>query len=226
MRIDCAPRGSSDTSQTFFLCLLCHGFCNRRRYARIERRRDHIITRELIADELRKRARRRHFHSFGDIFCAHIQRTAEPFTASDSRYLHGFSMSEASSLDVYKRQGYSIRTKHPEIKEKVKGVFAHSIDRILPSKKNIELNTIQKNHHPTENISHVLKRINSVYNSLNYSVINPEDIEAWWQDTDWKEKEGLPYDHYYITALILKNGHTLFIFDRRPVLTEDEIRYW
>lgn len=125
-----------------------------------------------------------------------------------------------------RRLGYSIRTKHPEIKEKVKGVFAHSIDRILPSKKNIELNTIQKNHHLTENISHVLKRINSVYNSLNYSVINPEDIEAWWQDTDWKEKEGLPYDHYYITALILKNGHTLFIFDRRPVLTEDEIRYW
>lgn len=125
-----------------------------------------------------------------------------------------------------RRLGYSIRTKHPEIKEKVKGVFAHSLDRIIPSKKNIELKKVQKNHHLEENISHILKRINSVYKSLNYPAINPKDIEAWWQDTDWKEKEGLPYDHYYINALILKNGRTLFIFDRRPVLTEDEIRYW
>lgn len=125
-----------------------------------------------------------------------------------------------------RRLGYSLRTKHPEIQEKVKGVFAHSSDRIMPFKKDIELNEVQKNHPLEENISHILKRINSVYKSLNYPAIDPKDIEAWWQDTDWKEKEGLPYDHYYINALILKNGHTLFIFDRRPVLTEDEIRYW
>lgn len=125
-----------------------------------------------------------------------------------------------------KRFGYSTRTKHPEIKEKVKGVFAHSLNRILPSKQNIELKEVQKNHPLEENISHILKRINSIYKFLNYPAIDPKDIEAWWQDTDWKEKEGLPYDHYYINALILKNGHTLFIFDRRPVLTEDEIRYW
>lgn len=125
-----------------------------------------------------------------------------------------------------RRLGYSLRTRHPEIKEKVKGVFAHSSDRILPSRKDIELNKVSKNHPLEENISHILKRINSVYKSLNYPAIDPKDIEAWWQDTDWKEKEGLPYDHYYINALILKNGHTLFIFDRRPVLTEDEIRYW
>ena len=125
------------------------------------------------------------------------------------------------------RLGYSIRTKYPEIQEKVKGVFAHSPNRIFPPGKHIELNIRpQDSDNSKEQIDRILKRINSVYQWLNYPIIYPDDIEAWWQDTEWKEKEGMPYDRYSINALILKNGFTLFIFDRRPVLTEKDIRHW
>lgn len=163
--------------------------------------------------------------------------SAKKTTLSNHPELHGFPMSsqiridkELTSLEEHnirsRRLGYSIRSKHPEVQEKVRGVFAHSTIRIMPPGRGIPLKTNpQGDQHSKEQISRILKRINSVYQSLNYPVIYPGDIEAWWEITDWKEKQGLAYDRYWISSLILKNGYTLFIFDRRPVLSAEEVRY-
>ena len=155
---------------------------------------------------------------------------------SNHSELHSFSMSsqiwidkELTSLEHNirsSRRGYSIRSRHPEVQEKVRGVFAHSTVRIMPPGEDIPLKiNSQEDQNSKEQISRILKRINSVYQSLNYPMIYPGDIEGWWEIHEWKEKEGLPYDRYWIHSLILKNGYTLFIFDRRPVLSAEEIHY-
>lgn len=156
---------------------------------------------------------------------------------SNHSELHSFPMSsqiwidkELTSLEEHNirssRRGYSIRSRHPEVQEKVRGVFAHSTIRIMPPGRDIPLKTnSQEDQNSKEQISRILKRINSVYQSLNYPMIYPDDIEGWWEIHEWKEKEGLPYDRYRINSFILKNGYTLFIFDRRPVLSAEEIRY-
>jgi hypothetical protein len=182
------------------------------------------------------------FHERNEDLPANLEKRSKYISEKEttlSRHpeLHGFPMSsqiwidkELTSLEEHNihssRLGYSIRSKHPEVQEKVRGVFAHSTIRIMPPGRGIPLKTNpQGDQHSKEQISRILKRINSVYQSLNYPVIYPDDIEAWWEITDWKEKEGLAYDRYRISSLILKNGYTLFIFDRRPVLSAQEVRY-
>jgi hypothetical protein len=158
-------------------------------------------------------------------------------TLNNHPELHRFPMSsqiwidrELTSLEEHnirsRRLGYSIRSKHPEVQEKVRGVFAHSTIRIMPPRRGIQLKANpQGDQNSKEQIRRILKRINSVYQSLNYPMIYPDDIEAWWEITDWKEKEEAAYDGYRISSLILKNGYTLFIFDRRPLLSAEEVRY-